>query len=102
MTGPGITDQPTVPDVRALWALVVLLSPEGVPLARWRICHADWDDLRRDATAVKAHAIEPPPYGGDPDSPWLLFGIPVDVIPNQRHRWPELVLISDRRSALPS
>lgn len=96
----GVTDQPTAPDLDALMMLIRHLGPDGARVARWRITAPDWAVMRAQAARYPYSPIHPPAYG-QLDEEWTLFGIPVDVIPPQRHRWPELVLISDRRVALP-
>lgn len=98
MTRDSITDQPTNPDLNALWSMCIALHAELRRHARWRITHTDWNYLRAQSPGHRPHPIQPPRYSADPHEPWTLFGVPVDVVPTERHRWPELVLISDRRT----
>lgn len=89
-----VTNQPTVPDVDALWTLVEGLPPALGDVARWRITTDDWAYLRANHPRAIGYPIRP-------DRPYTLFGVPVDVVATERHRWPELVLISDRRNRDP-
>lgn len=95
MTSRGsVTDQPTLPDVNALWAIFRLVDPDAARIARWRITYADWDHIRLDPTLIRESVVQRPL---NVDDPWTLFGMPVDLVPTERHRFPELVLVSDRR-----
>lgn len=82
------------PELVALWRVVQRVSMAQVESLvseiLWQITESDWEALGRQA---KAGVI-----GFDvPSGRSTLFGVPVAVIGDERGRWPELVLVVDRR-----
>jgi len=84
----------TEPSVDWLWRLLCAVDRELVRSLglspRWRIARSDWDLIRR----WHRKAVPGPTQPGDPER---LFGVPVDVVPDEAGRWPELVIACDRR-----
>jgi len=86
----------TDPDGNRLWqvaqrARMAQLDRLGA-LMRWRIAADDLMALRRN---LPAGALLSTMVDGRPG--WQLFGFDVEVVDPARHRWPELVLVVDRR-----
>jgi hypothetical protein len=88
--GTGTHVQPgTVPDVGWMWQLAqrVVALGQADALARplWRITRHDWAWIAAES--------------GTDVASLRLFGVDVEVVKDGRHRWPELVLVVDRRNA---
>jgi hypothetical protein len=90
-----ITNPETVPDVHWMWDMIcgVVTGSESVSAARWRIAASDWDHIL--TTNYHHHAVS---YPINPDGEYHLFGYPVDIVPDAPNRFPEFVLICDRRN----
>lgn len=86
-----VVPPPGRPDAGRLWAVVqrVDMSQVSVLCGRvvWRVC-------RSDAAALAAMARVA--WVDGPGQP-TLFGVPVEVVEDGPGRWPELVLVVDRR-----
>jgi hypothetical protein len=83
----------TVPDPSWLWRLISLVRDEPMYesfVIRWRITDGDWRSLMSTlppgAITLGRMRLE-------------LYGVPVDLVPDRRGQWPELVLACDRRNA---
>lgn len=83
------------PDVVALWRVVQRLTmAQFDALAtgglRWRITVSDWESIGRRVSSGQV--------GFDVESGRsTLFTVPVEVVADAPGRWPELVLVVDRR-----
>lgn len=83
------------PDAHRLWQVwqrVAMAQLDQLGLLRWRVCRGDLEALAEDAGVQ----VSVPP-SGHPASSVTLFGLPVDVVEDAAGRWPELVLVVDRR-----
>lgn len=86
----------TVPDVDWLWRMFRLAKDAHPADLRdftrvWRITHTDWAYLLARGTTV---GVGHPLPGHRP----TLFEVPVDLVPDEPGRWPELVYVCDRRN----
>lgn len=99
-----LTERPTVPDWRWLYALAGVardaLSHHAFtrdnPPPRWRISMSDWEHIRR--TEHVHHGLGLPTLD---QGEFTLFGVAVEVVPDavgRPERFPELVLTCDRRN----
>jgi hypothetical protein len=88
----------TIPSAAQLWKLANLarqFEADQIAVTGWRITNSDWDEIRR---YFPLGTVEPANQPGEPDR---LFGFSVELVPNARHRWPELMFKCDQRMRLP-
>lgn len=82
----------TVPDMGRLWLVVQRCQMAQVDALTgvwlWRIAADDWQSIR-----VRARNE----VGVDAQGRGTLFGVPVEVVQPAPGRWPELVLVVNRR-----
>ena len=87
-----ITDPETVPDLNWMWGLQSSVHADEFPVRRWRIAASDWQYIQQGGHHYATGWSYDPPIGP------TLFGYPVEVVPDAPGRFPELVLVCDRRN----